>query len=267
MLRIILATLVVVLLAVPIGTMAASQDAKHSEGQIEDQALKVITRYTNFLTNLKQLHVSTEFGFDVLQENGQMIEFGSHQEITVQRPDQFRVDFTRRDGDSGSIVYDSKEITIFSPEESVYAKTPFEGEVDDAFKFLVEKLNLSIPMRDFFANDLNVTLLAKIESGQYVEESTVGGVLCDHLALRNSYVDFQLWIAQGDEPLPRRLVITYKNDEGRPQFWAQFQRWESSPKITAGHFSYSPPAGTERIPFASLDADADADAPKDGGKP
>lgn len=263
MLRIILATLVVFFLAVPVSTMAASHEVKQLEGQIDDQALEAITRYTNFVTNLKKMHVSVEFGFNVFQENGQMIEFGSHQEVTVQRPNQFRVDFTRRDGDSGSVIFDGKEITIFSPEEAVYAETPFKGDVDDAFDFLAENLDLQIPMQDFFASDLNTVLLERIESGQYVEESTVAGVLCDHLALRNSNVDFQVWIAQGDEPLPRRVVINYKNEEGHPQFWAQFLKWETSPKIKADHFSYSPPAGTERIPFASRDAHA----PKKGGTP
>ena len=36
----------------------------------------------------------------------------------------------------------------------------------------------------------------------------------------------QLWIARGKEPLPRRVVITYKNAPGQPQFRADLYDWK-----------------------------------------
>ena len=50
----------------------------------------------------------------------------------------------------------------------------------------------------------------------------ISGVMCDHLALRSEKEDVQVWIARGDEPVPRRIVIAYRELEGQPQFWAQF---------------------------------------------
>jgi len=252
-LRIILLLLIVALLSVPTTVIAAGQSAEQSEGQVEEQALEVLTRSTNYLANLKQFHVSAEFGFDVLQKSGQMIEFGAHQEITVQRPNHFRVDFTNRDGEFGSVIYDGEEVILSNPEDAVYAKAPFKGEVDDALGFISKELQRPIPLQDFFASNLGALLMAKIESGLYVEESTVGGVLCDHVAMRNDNVDFQLWVAQGDKPLPRRIIITYKNEEERPQFRAQFLKWELSPKIAKENFSFIVPEKTVRIPFAELD--------------
>jgi hypothetical protein len=60
------------------------------------------------------------------------------------------------------------------------------------------------------------------KSGYYVGEATIAGILCDNLALRNEDEDVQLWVAQGDKPVPRRIVVTYKNLDGQPQFWTQF---------------------------------------------
>ncbi len=261
--RMILVALTLVLLSVPTVAMAMDQDAGQIENQVEAQALEILALSNNFLARLKQFRVTAEFGFDVLQESGQMIEFGSRQEVTVQRPDHFRVDFARRDGVSGHVVYDGKEIVLFNPEQAVYAKALFKGEIDDAFGFLAEELHRPVPLRDFFSSDLNEIMIAKTESALYVGESTIGGVLCDHLALRNDIVDFQLWVVQGDEPLPHRMIITYKNEEGQPQFWAQFLKWEISPEITNDSFSYSPPKGAERIPFAVLDEEI----PEEGDKP
>jgi hypothetical protein len=258
-LRKILIVLIVAMFSVPIATMAADQE----DAEIEEYAIEVLTRSIDYLANLKQMRLTAEFGFDVLQETGQMIEFGSRQEVTVQRPDHLRVDFSRRDGVAGHVVYDGKEIVLFNPEHAVYAKAPFKGKVDDAFDFLAEELERPVPLRDFFATDLNELMISKIDAALYVGESTVGGVLCDHLAMRNENVDFQLWVAQGDKPLPRRMIITYKNEEGQPQFWSQFLKWDTSPEIKKGDFSYTPPKGAERIPFAVLEEEV----PQQGGQP
>lgn len=233
------------------------------EAGVEEEVLEILSRSSDYLANLKQFNVTAEFGFDVLQETGQKIEFGSHQEVTIQRPDRMRVDFSRRDGVNGSVVYDGKEIVLFNPEENVYAKVPFEGEIDAALDFLAEELQRPVPLKDFFAGNPHDALVEKIESGLYVGESTIGGVLCDHLAMRNDNVDFQVWIAKGDEPLPRRVVITYKNEEGQPQFWGQFMKWETTPEIDDRTFSYTPAEGAERISFAVVDIEMQ----KEGGQP
>jgi hypothetical protein len=41
--------------------------------------------------------------------------------------------------------------------------------------------------------------------------------LCDHYAFRQGKADWQIWIAAGSKPLPRKLVITSRTDEARPQ--------------------------------------------------
>jgi hypothetical protein len=75
-------------------------------------------------------------------------------------------------------------------------------------------------------------------------------VPCDHLAVRTSKgVDFQVWVAQGSEPLPRRIVITYKEETGQPQFWADLSDWNLSPEISDTLFTFTPPAGADRIQF------------------
>ena len=88
-----------------------------------------------------------------------------------------------------------------------------------------------------------------VKSGYCVGESMISGVLCDHLALRGEKEDVQVWIARGDEPVPRRIVITYRELEGQPQFWAQFTEWDFSPELSDTTFTFSLPEGAERIHF------------------
>ena len=45
----------------------------------------------------------------------------------------------------------------------------------------------------------------------------VGDDLCDHYAFRQGKIDWQIWITAGGKPLPRKIVITNRADEARPQ--------------------------------------------------
>ena len=92
-------------------------------------------------------------------------------------------------------------------------------------------------------------MLNAAESGYYVGESKISGVMCDHLALRGDKQDVQVWIARGDEPVPRRIVITYRELEGQPQFWVQFAEWDFSPDLSDATFNFSPPEGAQRVQF------------------
>jgi hypothetical protein len=62
-------------------------------------------------------------------------------------------------------------------------------------------------------------------------------------------VDYQVWISRGDQPLPQRLVITYRDAEGQPQFWARFIKWDIDPELGDALFVYEPGDGAEEIPF------------------
>ncbi len=50
-------------------------------------------------------------------------------------------------------------------------------------------------------------------------------ILRDHLHLRNDMTDAQVWITKGNNPLLHRLVITYRHENGQPEFRADFHDW------------------------------------------
>ena len=62
-------------------------------------------------------------------------------------------------------------------------------------------------------------------------------------------IDWQVWIQTGPHPLVRKFVITYKNDEGWPQYTARLSEWNLSPRLSMHHFEYEPPAGADKVDF------------------
>jgi hypothetical protein len=117
--------------------------------------------------------------------------------------------------------------------------------------YFMNNLDMRFPLADLLSSKLAETLSARVRAIYYVEQASIAGVPCDHLAFRGDQADAQLWIARGDQPLPYRLVITYKKAEGQPQFWAQFSDWNLSPDIPDSLFVFTPPEGAAKIAFAS----------------
>jgi hypothetical protein len=99
-------------------------------------------------------------------------------------------------------------------------------------------------------------MLKESSSGFVVGQSVVGGVKCTHLAFRGSEVDWQIWIEDGDKPLPRKFILTSKKVTGEPGFTVLVKSWDVTPKLTDKEFRFAPPKGAKKIEFLQLTAEA-----------
>jgi hypothetical protein len=161
-----------------------------------------------------------------------------------------------------------KEITVYTAKKNVYATVSKPGTLDQAIKYAVDDLKVRVPLALMLLSTLPSELDKLVVSADYVETTTITDVPCDHVAARTSTgVDFQVWVAQGSEPLPRRVVITYKEETGQPQFWADLSNWNLAPKVSDALFTFAPPNGANRIQFLTAAGNAAAPATtKKGGE-
>jgi hypothetical protein len=100
-----------------------------------------------------------------------------------------------------------------------------------------------------FTSNFPMEIDKRLEELVFIEISKITDKPCVHLAGRTDQVDFQMWLPEKGQPLPRRVVITYRNEDGQPNFWADFENWRLAPSIAPQDFAFTPPEGTERIPF------------------
>jgi hypothetical protein len=215
----------------------------------DGQAKDILQNMARTLAGAEQFSVTLHSTYDAPQENGQMVEFGVRRNIQVKRPDRLRVDKQRSDGDRLTLVFDGKQMIVHNVTENVYATAEKAGSVDDTVKYLVGKLKIPLPLARLFRTSLPAEMEQLVEEIDYVELNMLTDVPTDHLAIRTRDVDFQIWIARDKEPLPRRIVITYKNFKGDPQFRADFSNWDLSSKGVKGPFTYGVPEGTEQVPM------------------
>jgi hypothetical protein len=234
-------TLVIVVGLLLAGMRPATAGSEAPAARIEAMAHR--------LAQAPRLGVTVDCTYDVVQDSGEKLEFGERRTLTLRRPDRVRVDITGRDGSQRALLFDGTQLTTVDRTAKVYATVPRPGTVDAALAYSTRALKMRVPLRELFAADLPQRLQAALGSARWVGAETVAGVVTDHVALRDATVDVQLWIARAGEPLPQRIVLTYRLAAGQPQFQGDFQGWTLTPEVPDAAFTFVPPPDAERIPI------------------
>jgi hypothetical protein len=219
--------------------------------ETQAQASAILTRMADFLGGAQRFSVSMRAGYDAVQKSGQKIEFGDMRKVTLSRPDRLRMEGERSDGVKTLTVFNGKEIVLIDETSNVYATAPQPGGLDDTIVHFVKDLGMKLPLAVLLVSQLPAELKARVRSVDYVERTSIHGSPSHHLAARTDMVDFQVWVADGDRPLPQRVVISYKQAKGEPQFWAEFSDWNLAPALDASTFLAKPPDGAQKVAFAA----------------
>jgi len=222
-----------------------------------------IMEMADFLAKTERFSVKLRIGYDVVQDNGQKVEFGEIRTVSVLRPDQVRIEDLASDGSRNLMLFDGRNITMFDGETNTFAQAPQPGDIDITTMYFLRDLKMRLPLASLLMRHFPQELEYHLQRIDYVEQTDILGEPSVHLAGRTARVDFQVWIAEGDKPLPLRIILSYRQAEGQPQFWADFQDWDCSPSYDKTTFSYVPPADALQILFAAQ-FQVDAGGPQNG---
>jgi hypothetical protein len=233
----------------------------------EQKAMRILKNMSQYLAQIQRFTVTIRDGYDAVQQSGQKVEYGEVRKVTISRPDRLRFEIERSDGEKGLVLFNGKDLTVFTADKNVYATASKQGTLDQVIKYALDDLKIRVPLAVMLLSTLPSELNNLVVSADYVETTTITDVPCDHVAARTSRgVDFQVWVAQGSQPLPRRVVITYKDEPGQPQFWADLSGWNLAPEVSDALFTFTPPDGANRIQFLTEIGSAATSTPKKGGE-
>lgn len=216
--------------------------------QREERALEIAKRMAAVLSGADRIRMTVDVGYDAIQPDGEAIEFGATHTYALQRPDRVRIEAVDRDGGRRVVVYDGAQIAVADDSPNVYATAAHRDDYEGMLDYLQHDLSVPTPLAGLLSRDL-FDHIDQADSADWVGEQTLDGVPCDHLAFRNSEKGLQLWVPKTGDPLPRRAVITYERERGRPQFRADLRDWDLSPRLADSLFVFSPAAGAQRIYF------------------
>jgi len=249
----------------------AAEKASAAPSASQAEARRLLDGMAGFLGGQKEFGANLLVGYEVLQASGQKIEFGERRTISVRRPNELRIEKLASDGHQDLVLFDGKQIMAYDAGPNVYAVSAQTGGIDETVVHFVRDLGMRLPLAPLLLAKLPEELQRRVQTIDYVEKTTLFGEPCHHLAGRTATVDFEMWIADGKKPLPRKIALTYRGDEGQPRFWAEFSDWDLDPDFGNSEFEFELPKDAKKVAFAAEMArasakPASAPAPAEGAK-
>jgi len=223
-----------------------------AQNEIDPAAVDTLRRMTDYLSTLQGFSVHTENTLEDLLDSGQRIDVDVAASVVVVRPNKLHA---KRVGEnvSQTFYYDGEALTLYSSTHGVYATEAAPGTLEQMFDVARESFGIVIPASDLIYRNAFAILMENVTAATVVGKPIIGGVTCTHLAFRRPDVDFQVWVADGDRPLPCKYVVT---DTSAPEMVSTVtvtSDWKINPDVGADTFEFAPPAGIKEVEFLPRD--------------
>jgi len=212
---------------------------------VDPASLQALKDMGAFLQTLKRFRVSTELTGERVLADGQKLQHTATADMDVERPNRLRA-LMHSARSERELVYDGKTVTLYARAQKYYSTVEFVDTIGRLIDLLEQRYRVELPLSDLFVWGTPAAPLDKIVSAMNAGQDFVGDHLCDHYAFRQASIDWQIWITTGSKPLPRKLVITNRADEARPQSVSLID-WNLKPNFKDTIFKFTPPKGASKI--------------------
>jgi hypothetical protein len=212
---------------------------------VDPAAIQALKDMGAYLQTLKRFRVSTEVTGERVLADGQKLQHSASADLDVSRPNRLRARIFSA-GAERELIYDGKTVTLYTPAQKKYSTVEFDDTIGALIDRLEQRYAVQIPLSDLFVFGTPAAQFDKIESAMIAGRDFIDKDLCDHYAFRSGKIDWQIWITTGRKPLPRKIVITNRADEARPQSVSLIE-WDLKPTFNDAVFKFMPPKGASRI--------------------
>jgi hypothetical protein len=215
------------------------------------EAKKLLKGMADYLAAQKAISFAYDANLQIVTNTDQKLGLASSGTVTLARPD--KVHTTRTGGFvDAEMLFDGKTLTLLGKNLNKYTQVDMPGTIDHLVDELRDKYGLPLPAADLFLTNAYDELMQGVYDSKDLGSGVVNGTECDSLAFRKDDTDFQIWVAQGAQPYPCRLVITSTLVEGGPEYSVQFRDWQSGDAVKAGDFVFQNKTNAEKIDVNDL---------------
>jgi hypothetical protein len=215
---------------------------------IEPGALSLLTAALTRIGAAQRLSFRAEVTNETALPDGEKIQFSGVLTALVRRPDGLRLEL---DGERRATLswFDGKTFTHFDRQGNAYASCPAPGTIEGLVPTMRDKLGFTPALAPLLVADVVPAMLGRLRSGYTVGRAMTRGVPTTHLAFREEHLDLQVWISEEGAPKIERIVLTYREEAGAPQFSAAFTDWNFDARAVDADFAFTPPAGSVACEF------------------
>lgn len=220
------------------------------KGVVEPASVAALGKMSAYLRTLSDFEIRMATQRDEVDAYGQLVTLNGEATYKVRRPGAFNIAVAE---DAGSRVfnYDGKAVTVYDPKTGYYARFDAPPTIRQTLEAAKASYGVTVPLADLFNWGEGDAQSSRLTSGHFVGATKVDGQEADQYAFRQPGVDWQIWIAKGDKPVPLRVVIVGSSDPARPQFEANLS-WDTAPQFASDAFVFTPPAGAKAIQIRTI---------------
>ncbi len=229
----------------PAAAAAPAATPPSSAKAVDPAAVQALRDMGAYLLTLKRFQVSAAVTGERVLADGQKLQHSATAALDVMRPNRIRV-LMKTAGSERQLTYDGKTITLYTPAQKYYGTLEFDGTLGALIDLLETKYGMQIPLDDLFRFGTPEASFDTMESAMNAGQDLIGKELCNHYAFRQGNLDWQIWISAGGKPLPRKVVISNRADEARPQS-VHLIDWNLKPAFNDAVFKFTAPKEATKI--------------------
>ena len=228
----------------------AAAPATASSAAVDPKAVAALEKMGAYLRTLKQFSVHGDSTFDLVMDDGQKLQFPGTVDYKVRAPNALAIDL-KTDRKDRQLLYDGKQLTVYGARTGYYATVDAPSTTRDLLATLADDYGIELPLVDLFLWGTDKAPASALTSAAFVGPARINGTATDQYAFRQDGVDWQVWIEQGNKPLPRRMVITTTDDPTMPQY-ASTLTWNTNASFNDSNFTFAPPKDAKRIQMVKV---------------
>ena len=225
--------------------------------EIEPKAMAVVKAMADKLAAAKSMSFTAITTYESPDRTGLPLLYLTSSEVTMQRPNKLKV-ITPGDGPRTEFWYDGKTVQAYDPAAKLVAVANAPDTIDATLRAAFQHAAIYFPFTDLVVSDPLAMISEKLKIAFVVGQSAiVGGVPTDIVVLVTELAHVQLWVGR-DDKLPRMMTAIFPEDPARLRHTVLLTDWKLDPALAPDAFTFTPPPGTNRIPFAPPGARAPA---------
>lgn len=217
----------------------------------EGEARSILKAMADYVSQQQNLSLKYDADVEVVTPAVEKIQFSASGDVTMSRPNKFRISRTGGYADV-ELISDGSNVTVYDRGGNRFAQIPAAGSFDEVVDRLRTEAPLELPGADLLLSKPYEELVAGVLEAKHIGRGIVEGVECEHLAFRNLDTDWQLWVELGERPVPRKYVITSKAVGAAPQYTLRLRDWKTGVTPGPDAFAFKPPDGASGVAITLL---------------
>jgi hypothetical protein len=207
---------------------------------------EVVQAMSDLLAGAQVLTFSTDVARERVSPEGGLDTLRSSSKVAIRRPDGY---WWHNTGPNRDIEgwYDGDSLTVVANGKKLWAAVAMPPTIDETLDEMAIEYDIPVAMGDMLYSSPYDALFAGENKGGWKGTEEINGQTCDHVAYESELVNWELWVSDGDQALPCRLLITYNQEPGPPRVRITFSDGNLAAELPEDQFAARIPEGYDRI--------------------